>query len=362
MRKLASVQKIKSIAPIAGKDRIGLATVLGWHVIVNKREIEPNDLVVFCEPDSIIPDKKIYGNAAGERIKTMKMAGVVSEGICFPLTVLPEGKYEEGQEVTDLLGIKKYESDERNGTSAWWRKKSKKPSSTAWYMRTQLGRWLYYHFFNKPKYLPFPDWIPRTNETRCQVLGDIFFLYRGTVCDYTEKLCGSSVTFYLDKRDKLHVCSQNTEIMDKNDFMYKTVKETCLESLKVLPRREIVVQGEIIGPGVQGNLYRLDHYEIYAFQMIWPDGTYLSPSTFSHLANEAGFKIVPTLGTLTIGTNIDYYIDLSKGKSKINPNIPREGIVVRPLTDIYINRDERFAGGRLSFKALNPDFLTMKGR
>ena len=41
MRKIATIQKIWKIEPIAGADRIELAHVLGWQCVVNKGQFQP---------------------------------------------------------------------------------------------------------------------------------------------------------------------------------------------------------------------------------------------------------------------------------------------------------------------------------
>ena len=111
-RKLAHIEKIEWITPIEGKDRIVLAGVLGWTVIVQKADYAVGDNVVFCEIDSVFPEKPEFEFLRSKhfRIKTMKMSGVLSQGICFPLSILPEGNYEIGDDVTELIGITQYEA------------------------------------------------------------------------------------------------------------------------------------------------------------------------------------------------------------------------------------------------------------
>ena len=101
-RKLASVQRVKRIDPIKNRDKIAMATVLGWHVIVRKDEIKEGDLIVYIETDSILPDTEPFKDIPEKkrRIRMRKMAGVYSQGICFPLSILPEWNYEEGDDAT----------------------------------------------------------------------------------------------------------------------------------------------------------------------------------------------------------------------------------------------------------------------
>ncbi len=111
MRKLASIKTVSNIIPIEGRDKIVLATVDGWSVVVKKDEFTVGSKCVYCEIDSVLPETEQFEFLRSKkfRIKTIKMAGVVSQGICFPLSVLPEGNYEVDQDVTDILGVKQYE-------------------------------------------------------------------------------------------------------------------------------------------------------------------------------------------------------------------------------------------------------------
>lgn len=105
MRKLASVQTILKLEPIEGRDRIELATILGWRVITNKG-FNVGDLVVYVEVDSILPEraefeflrKNCYSEKKGGFfIRTMKLANTLSQGIIFPLSILGKITEENGK-------------------------------------------------------------------------------------------------------------------------------------------------------------------------------------------------------------------------------------------------------------------------
>jgi len=87
MRKLASIKTISELIPIEGKDRIELAIVDGWQIIVKKGEYKIGDKTIFVEIDSVLPEKAEFEFLRSKkfRIKTMKLSGVLSQGICFPL-------------------------------------------------------------------------------------------------------------------------------------------------------------------------------------------------------------------------------------------------------------------------------------
>lgn len=111
MRNLVSIQKIKELHPIAESDNIEVAKILGWSVVVKKGEFKVGDKVVYAEIDSLFPDKEEFEFLRGSkfRIRTIKLRGQISQGIAFPLSVLPAGEYNIGEDVTDILGVSKYE-------------------------------------------------------------------------------------------------------------------------------------------------------------------------------------------------------------------------------------------------------------
>lgn len=112
-RKLASIQRITSLTPIKDADAIEKATVLGWEVVVAKKDgFKVGDLCVYCEVDSILPDRPMFDFLRERkfRIKTIKLKGQVSQGICFPMSILRNTDgYREGSDVTETLGVRKYD-------------------------------------------------------------------------------------------------------------------------------------------------------------------------------------------------------------------------------------------------------------
>jgi len=175
MRKLASIQKILSIEPITGADAIEKATVLGWSIVVKKNEFKVNDFCVFCEIDSIMPDKPEFQFLSERkfRIKTIRLKGQISQGIAFPLSILPaKTKIEENKDVTEILGVKKWEpyQDEQR-----LQKQTGKIRYPKW-MPDWLQRIIHRFKFVRDYYREnsgqksFPSLIPKTDETRVQVL------------------------------------------------------------------------------------------------------------------------------------------------------------------------------------------------
>lgn len=335
-RKLASVQIIHEVSDIAGADKIQQASVLGWHVVIGKGEFKDGDMVVYCEIDSILPKEyPPFASFEGKPLKTKKIRGILSQGVCFPIDILPAKLQDEvtvGSDVTEILNIKKYEPDVNN------RKGSTK--------------------------YPYPTFINKTDETRVQSIESYLHKYKGTPCIATEKLDGSSITFWRDFKNgtgELHVCTRNREIVDHQDKFYKTA-EKYFRMLEILPMN-YVFQGELIGSKIQGNRYGFDNgqWEIYIFNIsvVTPEGTFpLEYSEMEVVCQSVGLKQVPlAYKPFELPDDVDQIVEMAKGQSKVNPKWIREGIVIRPVTNILGMHDSLFAGDWFHFKAINPDYL-----
>lgn len=325
MRKLASIQKIRLLEPIEGADAIEKAHVLGWQLVVKKGEFKVDDLCVYCEIDSIMPDKPEFAflKPRKMRIKTVRLRGQVSQGICFPLSVLPEGTpITEGLDVTKILGVTKYEEP-----------------IPAFLEGIMKGR--------------FPSFIPKTDETRVQILQDLLDQNQGALCYITEKIDGSSTTFFMNNGE-FGVCTRNMEILeDDKNTMWKFARETDLENKLRSLNKNIALQGEIVGENIQKNTLKLRGQTVFFFNAFDIDAyEYLDFKEFVSLINSLGLKTVPIVEEeYVLENDIDKLVEKSIGKSLINPQGWREGIVIRSHKEQFIN------GERFSFKAVNPKFL-----
>lgn len=377
MRKLASIQVITSLEPIPNADRIELARVLGWKCVVKKGEFKVGDKCVYIEIDSIPPsdipafDFLKHSNGKMSRIKTIKLRGQISQGLAMPLNMFKcLDNCHIGDDVTKELGIKKWEPDERNTV-----KLDQNPLYTRRFHNDYL-KWLYREpwkrLFRKWIYVKtrkqFPPFINKTDETRVQVLGDMLAKYKGTRCYVTEKIDGQSITIWWDKDSKMHVASRNYEILDHDDYMWKAVEFEGVDKrvrkfYGDMKLRYLFLQGEITGPGIQGNRYKSPRYCIDFFNVGSYDNTHViydGIETLLVLKHEVGLPVVPILSdNYLLESDIDSIVEMSKGKSVVNPliDVPREGIVIRPIETIYDNTIAGMVGNRISFKAINPDFL-----
>ena len=330
MRKLASIQKIKALEPIEGADAIERAQVLGWSVVVKKGDFKVDDFIVYCEIDSIMPKRKEFDflEKAKYRIKTIRLRGQIAQGICFPVSVLGGMSIEEDMDVTEKLGVKKYE-----------------PVIPACLNGVQKGG--------------FPSFIPKTDETRVQTLEQMLGKYQGTKAYISLKLDGSSATYYI-RGGKFGVCSRGMELVEneKNSFWEVARREGFEEKMREMSEtfgRDISLQGELVGPGIQKNLLGLKQHEVYFFNMFSiDDHTFFSGKTLDVLCTEFDLKMVPVLDwEHVIHDDINHYINTYNGMShQIYQNKQIEGVVIRPLQEIHDSYH-----GRISFKVINNKFL-----
>ena len=335
-RKLATVRKIDRIEPIPGADRIELVAVDGWKVVAAKDAgYEAGHLVVYCEIDSFLPVRpefeflrksshKMMGDREGFRLRTVRLRGTLSQGLLLPVSVLGEGaEVEEGDDVTALLGIVKYEPPV--------------PAELA----------------GKAKGL-FPSFIPKTDEVRVQNIASEYegLRVRSDVQFYvTEKLDGSSATYFL-KDGAFGVCSRNLELLEtEGNTFWRVARELGLEGKMRARGGNVALQGELIGEGIQGNPYRIKGHTVRFFNLYDIDRrAYLPVGDLSAAAAEMGLETVPVLGhNFTLPDTVEGMLGWADGKSALNPDTDREGVVVRSLDR------------SVSFKAISNRFLVNEG-
>ena len=342
MRKLASIQKIKEILPIEGADAIELAIVNGWKVVVEKNVgHQVGDFVVYCEIDSFLPIEpefdflrkssyKKMGDQEGFGWRSLKIRGVVSQGLILPLSVLESksgGKIiknklvlKEGDDVTDLLGILKYEPPI--------------PADLAGKVKGQ-----------------FPGFIPKTDEERIQNLPEEFEEWKNLPENsfyVTEKLDGSSATYYY-KEGEFGVCSRNLELLEtEGNTFWKVAREMKLEEKLAVLGKNVSVQGELIGEGIQSNPYKIKGQTVKFFNAFDIDShEYFNLPMFRILIEETlELETVPILHlNFTLLESIEDILQMAEGKSSLNEKTEREGLVIR-------SHDRT-----ISFKAISNKFL-----
>ena len=352
MRKLASIQKIEWKRPIEGKDRIELCGVLGWSVICKKDEYEIGDKVCYVEIDSVLPEKPEFEflRPKGFRIKTMKLGGVYSQGICFPLTILParEKEYEIDEDVTDLIGVKQYEPTMDTEPDLPQKKNSKKYPE--FLMRF---RWFRRLVLPEKRKGGFPSFVSKTDETRIQDMP--WIVENKNEWIVTEKIDGQSGTFALVRHKGLFhdrfeyiVCSRNLRLIHPDNSSYWKVSEkykieAALKNM-IGDREWVAIQGECVGPKIQKNKYKLKDYDLYVFNLIYPTGR-VNSVTAKSICENKGLNFVPILDEhFILPDTVEEVLAYADGRSVLADTM-REGIVFRSQSSMQ------------SFKAVSNEFL-----
>lgn len=327
-RQLASIQKILKLEPIEGADAIEKATVLGWAVVVKKGEFKVGDLVVYCEVDSVLPARPETEFLAPKyRIKTIRLRGQISQGICFPISIIPNFVIVpiEGMDVTEMLGVTKYEPPTNDQLAGKIR-----------------GN--------------FPGFIPKTDEIRLQAYPRTLEKHADKPFYVTEKVDGSSVTFVI-KNDEFHACSRNIDFLeDPGNMIWRVAREMKIEEKMRAAGiiDNIAIQGEIVGEKIQKNTLNIKGQTIYFFNAYdFAHGEYVPFLEFEQLFKELDLPTVPIIERdFKLFPTVDEMVAYATRKSVINPDGWAEGLVFRPHEE---DMGEKF--GRLSFKVINPEFL-----
>lgn len=323
MRHLASVRQVAALTPIEGADNIEVARIDGWNVIVQKGLYEVEDAVVYFEIDSVLPIREefeflrsrcyVASPVEGFRIKTMKMRGVVSQGLVMPY----DGTADVGTDITDELGVAKYD-----------------PPLP---MQVNIkGHW--------------PSFIAKTDQERVQNLESIPL----ETYEVTLKYDGTSATAFYNNGE-VGVCSRNYEL--KPEGTYWDAFSDIIDGLTVLGRN-LAVQGELMGPGIQKNPLGLTSPQVYIFD-VWDidEQRYLRPDEREAVL----FDLENASGTRQGFTTVWWMYDFTPDETDHDVQDTREKIL--DLADITF-------GGKVqegivfksydsdtSFKAINNKYL-----
>jgi RNA ligase (TIGR02306 family) len=341
MRKLASIRRIDSIDPIVDADAIEVATVGGWKIVVKKGEFAIGDLAVYLEIDSWVPtelapflskgkEPREFEGIKGERLRTIKLRGQLSQGLLLPLTVMnPDMNRFKGTEYLD--NAEGFDCTEWLNIRKWERP-----------MNAQLAGMARGNF---------PSQIPKTDQERVQnLVGEIRAAFDiKSEFEITEKLEGSSMTVYLID-GVFGVCSRNLDLKEtEGNAFWATARELDIEGkMREIPDGDWAIQGELIGPGIQGNIYNLSKPEFHVFDVYnIKTGEYLKPVYRRELIQRMGLTHVPVIAIdkdLGVGT-VDDILTWAEDKSRLNPNQEREGIVFKQVN------------GGMTFKAISNRYL-----
>lgn len=339
MRKMARVVKIDNIIEHNNADSLEIAIVGGWQVIIRKGEFKAGDIAIFCEIDGFVPteiapfltkagkEPKEYNGVKGEKLRTIRLRGELSQGLLLPISILSLSQenwfhyVDIDEDVSEVLNIQKWE-----------------PPVSAQLAGQTKGN--------------FPSIFFKTDQERIQNLSRKLdeWIAQGLEFEVTEKLEGSSMTCYLLEDGTFGVCSRNLDLKrDENNTFWATAIKLDIEAkMKAYfgetPEKAVCLQGELIGEGIQKNIYGLKGYVFNVFDIQEAGGNYFDFQTRIQAIDMMDIPHAPVLGKHQC-KSMQEMLDFAQGES-IFAATKREGLVWKCLTDPSI-----------TFKVINNEYL-----
>lgn len=390
-RELAYVVKIDGISPIAGADRVELAHVGGWRIMVKKGQFQVGDYAIYFEIDSKVPEKEpfMFLESKHFKVKTQKYfkGTVISQGLLMALDdfilnsevpswvqslkfQISKGADIEHEGVTEVIGVT-YAVEEDNKRKAASVDKYKKMAQrrpsifkkpwAKWMMRREWGRKIMFALFGKKKDKKngWPSWVSKTDEERVQNM--TWILEDKSEWIATEKIDGTSTTATYRrtgrKKHEFYICSRNV-VFDKPDkgCYYETNVYTEMaekyhfeDVLAALVEKYdlewATLQGETYGAGIQKREYGLKEHDFVGFNLIFSDRGRLNSVEAKEILAEYGIPWVPIVEEhFVLPDTVEELLAIATDKSVIDGGM-REGLVFR-------SQD-----GARSFKAVSNEFL-----
>jgi len=400
-RKLVTVRTIDAIDDIPGADLIKVATVEGWKVVVKHDEFEVGDLCVFFEVDSYLPlsDERyafleknaiFWHGIKGARLKTIRLRKQLSQGLALPLHDFPEIQAKiqatmDASGMTDLsdgaawirelnftgtIGVMKWEKvmsaqlagQAKGNFPSFLRKSDQERAQNM--SREIFGYEDEWHPFNSEN-------VPQEALDSMLLKGELKFFgnqpdgndgwrkvrkaqaSRDTRYEVSLKMDGSSMTAYVQLLNEVPfevkgVCSRNLDLKIESNETNSFIKMAHPDILELIAEQggDIALQGELMGPGIQGNRegFEYDRFFIYNIFDI-KSGEFMTPPErleWVRNANQVAKQLfgrellehVPvlhesvTLAELGI-TNMDELLKFAEGPSMVH--MVREGLVFKAV-------------------------------
>lgn len=317
MRNLVSIKTITAVDPIPNADMIECVTIDGgWKVVSKKNEFKQGDYCVYFEIDSVLPVRPEFEflrkssyikteNYEGFRLKTIRLRGQISQGLAVPINVFKNDAWFTQTIVEDLT--------EKLGVIKW------EPKTPAILKGDVAG--------------PFPSYVPKTDQERIQNLASNLEDYSTDKWEVTEKMEGQSLTVF-NYNEQFGVCSRNWMIKeDEENAQWKLVRS--LELKEKMKGLNIAIQGEFVGPGVQGNHYGLNEHKFLVFDIYTIDlGKYMDSNDRLIVCRNLGLEHVPVMVEYNdVINDMEAMLQRADGNSRLNQNCLREGLVYKSISD-----------------------------
>lgn len=335
-RVMAYVATIEEKKAIEGADKIEAYRVGGWWVVDKKDAYAVNDKIVYVSIDAWVPheiapflskgkEPREFNGVKGEKLRTVKLRGTVSQGLLLPVSVLPDYSNQQfdGYPVDSILGIQRWEAPI--------------PACLAGQMRGN-----------------FPSAVKKTDAERVQNLNRSIEQWKENGYTFTvmEKADGSSITFLLDSENDFHVCSRNWDLKDEGENTYWNMakKYSIQEKMIANNMQGLAIQGEVFGFGLNGNLYKMQNQDMLVFSIYdTKTSSYIPTLEAKKIADKLELKFVPIIGQCNDLPYIDRMLSMAEFKSNLNNSVDAEGHVYR--CNEYPN---------ICFKAISNKYLLNK--
>ena len=323
-RIMASIVRIDNLVEIAGADKIEIAEVKGWKCVVVKNTFKIGDLAVYYCEDSIPnfedPNLEFLKAKGVKRIKIMKIRGIYSQGLLGPLSWMENkvdniNELKEGDDVTKILGVKKYVKPEE--IEQYHGPRSEK----------QLSEYTDY----------FPSYVPKTDEERLQNKIEYIkkILNREIIVTRKEDGCSGTFVFY---KGKFSVCGRNFTWLEGNTnapHYFNIAKLYNIEESMKTFGKNIAIQGEIIGPKINGNKMGLTKLDYEVFNIFDIDSQqYLNYDTVTSICENLKLKQVPLLFR---GISNDLSISINSQSMKIGDFIDDIDANIKKILEGLLN-------------------------
>jgi RNA ligase (TIGR02306 family) len=327
-------------------ERLSIVKVHSYQCVVRTQDWKDGDLAAYIPPDSVVPDKEEYKFLDGHlRIKARRFRGVWSFGLLMPA---PRGS-KPGDNVADVMGVTHYEPPmQGSGMTEHAADFAKAPTSPG------------------PVY--DVDNILRYDQ---ELTPDVEVVI-------TEKLHGANIRMTY-QNGKFHVASRrfwrrefdrptarnliergrlwilerlgrNLDIPTTSEY-WKAFKAQP-DLMEIVKRfGGLVFYGELYGRVQSGFTYDSNEgNKIRIFDVLDPTTrTYLPWPEVANIVPSELLVPVDYIGPFEMNVVQEY----AEHKSQLTGDHVREGVVVKPLVDMWSDR----LGGRIILKYINPVYL-----
>jgi hypothetical protein len=323
MRDLASICTIEKVWPLEGKDKVqGASMVENSYEAMVSKDIQPGQLVAFIQEGSILPVKDTWEwlrkrcfkeSVNGFIIKPMKFATIKSWGLIVPLNELGLDekvwkKFKAGDDITDVLEIRKYEPEEDASPTKGESKKAY-PKWVKFCLSHILTRWIgrIWQKNHQNSSGGFPsNLISKSDETTIQNMKGTLQKFADERVYVTAKMEGQSFTvvpvFKGKKLTGAYPCSRNNAytVPDNSIFWEMMRKKDIINKMKKIYKETgnaYILQGEQVGPTIQQNIYNFAENDWFVFTIKdYNTGKQLPPEEAIKVATaDFGLHFVPVI-------------------------------------------------------------------